>query len=589
MFRTDQTVIAPEWQAVMRACGLDSVEAVYRCNAGKTVTSSGSTQVLRVEVSGSDGPSRTLYVKKYWFNSSGQRWRGMLRGTFFGRSKVRREFENLARLRQWELDAPAPVAYGEERSGRWLTRSFLISEGISDALPLHQFIRDVLPRLPPAEQHQLRRELIERLADYTRRLHEHRFVHGDYYWRNIILSGASLKRFFLIDAHKGRCWRPWEEERRRALDLAALDAPAPAFFRRTERLRFFLVYRGHRALTPEDKSLLKRTLQLAEPMREPQLRRVARRAPGSRTAELRHSADLASRPSARRTEKAAEHRRPAGFTGNDLLIVERQVRDAFERLQLTTCAAAVRFFTEGRPVKPGVLIKPAELTMPDGSKLQAFYKQYEYASPSWHFFCRRSKARAEFESYGAFARLGIPCAERLAVGEMRDGLGRLLHAFILTRAIAGARTLTEFVQQECPDRHTLASRTLRNSLLRQLAVLTRRLHDGGFFHNDLYWRNILVTWDRAAEPRLWWIDCPRGRYALFRRAHPRLKDLACLDKMASRLCTRAERLEFVKQYLGKNAIDVETREWAAATDRYRRRRWRDEGAGENGARFSPPC
>ena len=39
---------------------------------------------------------------------------GALRGTFFGRSKARREFRNLWRLRRWGLDAPAPVAFGEE-------------------------------------------------------------------------------------------------------------------------------------------------------------------------------------------------------------------------------------------------------------------------------------------------------------------------------------------------------------------------------------------------------------------------------------------------------------------------------------------
>jgi hypothetical protein len=112
------------------------------------------------------------------------------------------------------------------------------------------------------------------LADYTRRLHDHRFVHHDYFWRNIILTGDSLEHFHLIDAHKGRRWRLWEANRCRAKDLATLDAPAPPFFRRTDRLRFLLAYCGHARLTPADKRLIRWTVRLAEPMRSKQLMRV---------------------------------------------------------------------------------------------------------------------------------------------------------------------------------------------------------------------------------------------------------------------------------------------------------------------------
>jgi hypothetical protein len=179
-----------------------------------------------------------------------------------------------------------------------LLRSFLISEGVFNPMPLDVFIRDRLPALPLEESRRVRRELIERLAHCTRRLHEHGFVHHDYFWRNILLSGGELTRFFLIDAHKGRCWRPGGERPSRAKDLAALDAPAPRFFRRTERLRFFLLYRGHppsavavserpglasnasllprtgRQLDAQDKALLRLALRLAAPMREKQLRRA---------------------------------------------------------------------------------------------------------------------------------------------------------------------------------------------------------------------------------------------------------------------------------------------------------------------------
>jgi hypothetical protein len=268
-----RTVIAPGWETLLRASGLDTVAGVYHLGAGQVITHSGSTEVRRVQV-GTGSDARTVFIKKYWVRRPSQLWGGMFRGTFFGRSKVRREYDNLFRLRAGQMDAPEPVACGEERHAGWLLRSFLISQGVAEPMPLHHFICRHLPGLPVDEARMSRRQLIENLAEYTRRLHEHRFVHHDYFWRNILLSGHGLRQFFLIDAHKGRRWLPWEERRARAKDLAALDAPAPNYFRRTERLHFFLRYRGHRMLHAEDKELLRLTLRLAAPMREKQLRRA---------------------------------------------------------------------------------------------------------------------------------------------------------------------------------------------------------------------------------------------------------------------------------------------------------------------------
>jgi tRNA A-37 threonylcarbamoyl transferase component Bud32 len=268
-----KTLITHGWEDILRTHGLDTVERVYRIGSGQVVTHSSSTEVRRLEV-GSGANVRTIFIKKYWVTKPSQLWKGMFRGTFFGISKARREFENLARLRAWGLDAPEPVAYGEERLARWLMRSYLISLGIPQPVPLQVFIGSHLAALPAREAHELRRELIDRLADYTRRLHEHRFVHRDFFWRNILISGIDLRHYYLIDAHDGRLWLPGESDRARAKDLATLDAPAPHYFRRSERLRFFQRYLGQPKLRPQDKELLRLTLKQAAPMREKQLRRT---------------------------------------------------------------------------------------------------------------------------------------------------------------------------------------------------------------------------------------------------------------------------------------------------------------------------
>ncbi|HTS18356.1 MAG TPA: lipopolysaccharide kinase InaA family protein [Verrucomicrobiae bacterium] len=269
----DSVTIAPGWQEVLQRHALATVDALYRLQDGEVLLGGKATELRRVELR-DEKETRVLYIKKYWYPTPRLRWSGFYRGTFLGISKVRREYENLARLRAWRLDAPAPIAYGEERQNRWLHRSFLISEGVHSPTSLDLFICDILPTMPVPEQRKQRTDLIQKLADYTRRMHEHHFVHHDYFWRNILLSERSLEHFYLIDSHKGRCWSPWEDMPSRAKDLATLDSPAPWFFRRSERLRFFLHYRAHKHLTSADKDLLHRVLRLAEPLRAAQRKRV---------------------------------------------------------------------------------------------------------------------------------------------------------------------------------------------------------------------------------------------------------------------------------------------------------------------------
>ena len=261
-------VIAAPWQALLRAHRLDSVDAVYALSVGTMIKRANSTEVLCIRLAEGDREHQ-LYIKKYRVTKFNQLLSGFFRGTFLGRSKVQREFENLAQLRRWGLDAPVPIAYGEQRCAGWLIRSLLVSEGVPEPVPLDVFIRDLLPQQP-----QQRHELVEHLANYVCRLHDHHFVHHDLYWRNIILSDRSLDHFSLIDAHKGSIWKDKRERKARAQDLATLDAPAPAFFRRTERLRFFLRYRGREKLTSDDRTLLRLTLQIALPLRSRQLKRV---------------------------------------------------------------------------------------------------------------------------------------------------------------------------------------------------------------------------------------------------------------------------------------------------------------------------
>jgi tRNA A-37 threonylcarbamoyl transferase component Bud32 len=260
----------------------------------------------------------------------------------------------------------------------------------------------------------------------------------------------------------------------------------------------------------------------------------------------------------------------------DLLLVDPAFRRRLEELNIDSAVAVLRFLGGDAITDNNTVVAPATLRFRDGSVEQVFFKQYIFPAPAWAFIGRRSKARREFENYAAFSRMDIPCAQALACGELRDGLGRLRRAFILTRAVPDAQTLIEFVQTRCPSRAAVASRKLRQDIITRFAPMVGRMHQWKFFHNDLVWRNILVTCPPQGTPGLWWIDCPRGRFAWFGRRRLQLKDLAALDKQASRNCTRAERLAFVKAYLGKRRLDADVKQLAREVLAYKLRRWPDE-------------
>lgn len=252
-------------------------------------------------------------------------------------------------------------------------------------------------------------------------------------------------------------------------------------------------------------------------------------------------------------------------------IIEPAYRELFAQLRLTSCAGTLaQLAGAASPDRATVTVVPKSLRPSLGPAVEVFFKSYDYPGPTWRFWLRRSKARCEFANAAIFTRLEIPTAERVACGEQRDSLGRLRRAFIITRTISRARPLPQFLAEERP------SHRVRTALVEQLAGMTRRIHEAHFYHHDLFWRNVLVTWEMPDDPKLWWIDCPRGGFVQLGRRHRQIKDLAALDKLAVTLCRPRERLAFLKHYLDIPRLDAATKDLARAIVTYRRQRWPDE-------------
>lgn len=172
----------------------------------------------------------------------------------------------------------------------------------------------------------------------------------------------------------------------------------------------------------------------------------------------------------------------------------------------------------------------------DGTRF--YIKTYASRGRWLRRFVGRSRIRAEWENVQAFGRLGVPTARLVGFGEQVTDQG--YRGVMITEEVRDTRDLAALVSEGHP---AMDDRKWRLAVIRRLSGAVRRLHEAGFVHNDLKWRNILV--ELGEDPAVYLIDCPQGlflRGPLLRRGLA--KDLACLDKIGRTALSRTDRLRF---------------------------------------------
>jgi tRNA A-37 threonylcarbamoyl transferase component Bud32 len=270
---TSSVSLEAGWQGAFDDQRLTDIHSLLKTQLGTTIARDGGSEIRRFPMKNPEGVDSQVYIKKYFTASRKKFWRGLFRGTFFGRSKASREFTNLRFLRAHGMDAPRPVAFGEERIFGRLLNCFLITEEVPGSNDLDQYLVNILPT-GSVDAKTTRQQFIANLAKTTNRMHRLGFVHRDFFWRNILISNLKLDRFYIFDAPKGRKWPRWLIGHKTEADLATLDSAAPVVFRRTERLRFYMSYQNVERLSSKDKKIIRRILREADPQRALQLRRL---------------------------------------------------------------------------------------------------------------------------------------------------------------------------------------------------------------------------------------------------------------------------------------------------------------------------
>lgn len=172
-----------------------------------------------------------------------------------------------------------------------------------------------------------------------------------------------------------------------------------------------------------------------------------------------------------------------------------------------------------------------------------YVKRYVRAGGHANDWIGSPRVQREWRNLARFAAWGLNVPEVVARGYARRH-GRFRRGALITRAIAHSADLATLARQ---GDARLRERRWRATVSDQVADALATLHRHGFCHGDMKWRNLLVT--EGPVPRLFLIDCPAGQhwFGPFLR-YRRVKDLACLDKVARHQLSRAARLRFYSRY-----------------------------------------
>lgn len=236
--------LEPEYAEL--AADFGSLDAVFALQ-GERLTRDPLSEVIRVERGGVN-----YYVKRYVAAGKGLR-------RYLGRPRVKSEWQNLKRFAKWGIPTAEVIAWGLERRGAAYDRGALITRELPRTEDLSELARVHDERL---DNRSWVDRISQQVARYTRTMHDHRFTHNDLKWRNLLVDDRST--VFLIDCPNGAFWVSFMLRYRITKDLACLDKVAKYHLSATQRLRFYLQYRGRERLNASDKKRIRHIVSFFE-------------------------------------------------------------------------------------------------------------------------------------------------------------------------------------------------------------------------------------------------------------------------------------------------------------------------------------
>jgi hypothetical protein len=242
-------LVACRFRDMLDAIGLRSCRDFLDFTGGEHVCHKRGRSVYRFETGG-----KTFYLKRNHLHPV-EIWKGLMKFRLPPRSGLI-EWENVQAIRKAGVPTVTPVAFGEKLFlGRELA-SFTLTEELRGAEPFDEFIARDWSDAPKGERRREKRRLLRKLALLARHFHGQGLNHQDFYLNHFFLDREET--FYLLDLQ--RVQRRRQVPRRYLVkDLGQLAYSSLRFpcLSRTDKLYFFLHYRGTEKLTMADRRLVR--------------------------------------------------------------------------------------------------------------------------------------------------------------------------------------------------------------------------------------------------------------------------------------------------------------------------------------------
>ncbi len=209
------------------------------------------------------------------------------------------------------------------------------------------------------------------------------------------------------------------------------------------------------------------------------------------------------------------------------------------------------------------------LVNPENSPSSFYVKRYHY--PRWWqrirgmfrgMFFGTSRARSEFRALRLMRQLGIQAVRPVSYGERR--IGHFVRScFLITEAVPDAMPLSAFIKTFGHRRESGHAVRVRRDILSSLSRQVRHMHEAGFVHRDLFWRNVLIRILPDHEFEFYFIDASIGKRIRLpqRRQDNIVRDIAAMGVLAPSFCSKADQMRFLLEYLDTKRLSDEDRRW----------------------------